>query len=150
MRIFPGADLEPELGRDHHLPAHGSEGLAHEFFIHERTVDFRGIEERHAAFDRSPNERNHLPFRPRYRSVTGTQPHAAKAHGRDFKIAFSQFAFLHCLNPLHKSMKWIWRTALVVFPRDFPVFVRASRLHDELLAREFERTGQIFAYQGAH
>jgi hypothetical protein len=44
----------------------------------------------------------------------------------------------------------ICRAGLVVFPRDFPVFVRASRLHDELLAGELERTGQIFADQSAH
>ena len=60
MRIFRGADLEPELGCDHHAFAHGSEGVALEFFIRERTVNFRCIEQRHVAFDRSPNERNHL------------------------------------------------------------------------------------------
>src|SRR5467141_5375113 len=60
MRIFFGVNLEPELGRDHHLVTHGSETLAHELFIHERTVNFSGVEESDAAFDRCPNERNHL------------------------------------------------------------------------------------------
>src|SRR5438874_13236908 len=60
MRIFLGVNLEPELGRDHDLLTHRSESLAHELFIHERTVNFRGIEERDAAFDRCPNERNQL------------------------------------------------------------------------------------------
>ena len=30
MGIFLGVNLEPELGRDHHLVTHGSESLAHE------------------------------------------------------------------------------------------------------------------------
>jgi hypothetical protein len=34
------------------LVTQGSESLAHEPFIHERTVDFSGIEESDAAFDR--------------------------------------------------------------------------------------------------
>src|SRR5260221_11593660 len=62
-RIFFGANLEPELGRDHHLVTHASETLAHERFIHQRTVNFSGDEVSDAAFDRCPNDRNHLlPF----------------------------------------------------------------------------------------
>src|SRR5437588_10087953 len=45
MRISLGVNLEPELRRDHHLVTHGSESLAHKLFIHERTVDFRGIDD---------------------------------------------------------------------------------------------------------
>src|SRR5579859_1537946 len=89
MRIFPGVNLEPELGRDHHLIPHGSESLAHELFIHERTVDFCGIEESDAAFDRSPKKRNHLLPGPGHRAVTRTQPHATQPQRRDFKIALS-------------------------------------------------------------
>jgi hypothetical protein len=32
--------------------------------------------------------------------VTRAQPHAAEPYGRDFKIALSQFAFLHCFTPI--------------------------------------------------
>src|SRR5467141_796114 len=89
MRISLGVNLEPELGRDHHLVTHWSESLAHKLFIHERTVDFCGIEETDAAFDRCPNERNHFLPGPCHCAVTRTQPHAAKPHSRDFKIALS-------------------------------------------------------------
>ena len=98
-RIFFGIDLEVEFRRDHHLITHRSKGLAHKLFIHEWTVDFSGIEEIDAMFDRSPNEGNHLLSGPRHRSVTRAQPHAAEPHGRDFKIALFQFASLHCFTP---------------------------------------------------
>src|SRR2546427_8055163 len=96
MRIFLGVKLEPKLGRDHHLVTHRSDSLADELFIHERTVDFSGIEESDAAFDRRPNERNHLLPGPCHCPVTRTQPHAAKPHGRDFKTPCSKIALLHC------------------------------------------------------
>ena len=95
MWIFLGVNLEPELGRDHDLLPHGCESLAHELFIHERTVDFSGIEESDAVFDRCPNERNHLLPSPCHCSVTRTQPHTAEPQSRDFQIALSEFAFLH-------------------------------------------------------
>src|SRR5947209_9977831 len=72
-----------------YLVTHGSESLAHELFIHERTVNFSGVEESDAAFDRCPNERNHLLPCPCHCAVTRTQPHAAKPHGRDFKTPCS-------------------------------------------------------------
>ena len=37
-------ELKPELGRDHHLIAHGCERLAQEFFVRERSIAFSGIE----------------------------------------------------------------------------------------------------------
>ncbi len=37
-----------------------------------------------------------------------------------------------------------------MFPGNFPVFLRASRFHDELIARELERARQVLADQGAH
>ena len=62
---FPGRlssplEVEPELGGDHHLPAEGGEGLAHELFVRERAVDLGGVEERDAAFDGRPEQRGHL------------------------------------------------------------------------------------------
>ena len=45
-------EREPELRGDHHLVAQRSERLAHELFVHERTVGFRGVEERDAELDR--------------------------------------------------------------------------------------------------
>src|SRR5438128_1771499 len=43
-------ELEPELGRDHHLITHGWERFANEFFIGERPVGFSSVEERYPAF----------------------------------------------------------------------------------------------------
>ena len=37
-----------------------------------------------------------------------------------------------------------------MFPGDFPVFLRANRLHDELIARELEGARQVFADQRPH
>ena len=53
-------ELEAELGGDHHLVAEGRQGLAHQFFVGERTVHFRGVEEGDAAFDGRPNQRDLL------------------------------------------------------------------------------------------
>jgi hypothetical protein len=100
MRIFFGVDLETEFGSDHHLVAHRGESFTHKLFIHERTVDFSGIEEVDAAFDGRSNEGNHLLPGPRHSSVARAQSHAAEPYGRDFKIALSQFAFLHCFTPI--------------------------------------------------
>src|SRR5437899_11217935 len=72
MRIFLGVNLEPELGRDHHLVTQGSESLAHKLFIHERTIDFGGIEKTDASFDCCSNERNHLLPSSCHRAVTRT------------------------------------------------------------------------------
>src|SRR5579859_8116609 len=104
VRFFLGIDLEPELRRDHHLVAHGCESLTHEFFIYERAVDFSGIEERDSAFDRGPNEGNHLLPGPCHGSVTGTQSHTAEPYRRDFQITLSEFALLHSclLGPLNR------------------------------------------------
>ena len=54
------ADVEPELGGDHHLVAEGSERLAHQFLVRERAVDLGGVEECDAAFDGRPEQRDHL------------------------------------------------------------------------------------------
>ena len=37
-----------------------------------------------------------------------------------------------------------------MLPSNSPVFIRASRLHDELFARELERARQVFADKGPH
>ncbi len=87
-------DPESELRRDHHLPAEGSEGFAHEFLVLERTIDFRGVEEGDAAFNRRANHRDHRLLFP-CRAVARAHAHAAQPEGRDFQITFSKFALLH-------------------------------------------------------
>ena len=47
-----------ELRCVHHLIAEWSKRFAHQFFVCERTVDFSGVEECHAAFDCRSNQRD--------------------------------------------------------------------------------------------
>ena len=90
-------EFEPELGGDHHLLAERSEGFAHEFFVRVRAVDLGGVEERDAAFDGRPEQRDHLLL-VLGRTVAEAHAHAAQAEGRDFQVAFSEFALLHCFS----------------------------------------------------
>src|SRR5204863_3932770 len=59
-------------------------------------VDFRGVEEGDAPFDRGAKHRNHLLLLAG-RAVAETHAHAAEADGGDFEI-LSEFSFLHGLN----------------------------------------------------
>jgi len=60
--LFAGVRINfpSELRGDHNLLMEGSEGFAHEFFVRERAIDLRRIEERDAAFDGCSNQRD--PF----------------------------------------------------------------------------------------
>src|ERR1017187_263364 len=95
MRIFLGFESEPEFRRDNHLLTKRSERFAHELFIRERSVDLSRIKQCDAALDGSPDDPDHLFLGPRYRAVTGAQPHAAKSDGRDFQFAVSKLPILH-------------------------------------------------------
>ena len=50
--------LEAELGRDHDLIANRGQCLADEFLVREGTVGFGRVEERHAALERRPDQRD--------------------------------------------------------------------------------------------
>src|SRR5271157_1372005 len=89
--------IEPEFGGDHYLPAEGSEGFADEFFVQERAVDFCGVKECDAAFNGSTEKRGHLLL-VFGRAVGKTHSHAAEPQSRNFEIAFSKFALLHCFS----------------------------------------------------
>src|SRR5207247_2269857 len=89
--------FEPELGGDDHLPAEGGKRFAQELFVRERSIDFSSVEKRNTAFDGGPDQGDQL------RLVWGwtvgiTHPHAAEPESRDFQVAPSQLAPLHCLN----------------------------------------------------
>src|ERR1700737_482586 len=58
-------------------------------------VDFGGIEECDAAFHGRPDDRDHLLLFSG-RTVAKAHSHAAQPDSRDFQIAFSKFALLHC------------------------------------------------------
>ena len=53
-------EVEAELGGDHDLVAHRLERLADQLLVRERPVDLGGVEERDAAIDRRPDQRDHL------------------------------------------------------------------------------------------
>jgi hypothetical protein len=87
-----GIDLDPELGGDHHLPAHGSQGLSHELLVRERTVGLGGVEEGHATFDGRPEQRDHLLL-VRGRTVRVAHPHAAQARADTSRLLLPSARF---------------------------------------------------------
>ncbi len=92
--VVGAAEVEPELGGDHHLLADGSESFAHEFLVRERAIHFGSVEEGDAALHGGPEQRDHLLL-VLGRTVGKAHAHAAQAEGRDFQVALSEFAFLH-------------------------------------------------------
>src|SRR5216684_9333604 len=89
-------DVETELGCDHDLLADRGKRLAHQFLVGERAVDFGGVEKCNATLDGRPDQRDSRLLIDR-RTVAKAQSHAAEPDGRDFQIAVSKFALLHCL-----------------------------------------------------
>src|SRR4029077_17501600 len=59
-RIAGGRRSEPKLRSDHHLLTHRSERFAHKFLVREWAVNFSGIEEGDAKFNRFAKQRDHL------------------------------------------------------------------------------------------
>src|SRR5208282_2568461 len=88
-------ELEAEFSSDHDLLSERCEGFANQLFVVEGTVGFSGVEEGNALLDGLPDESDHLPLIRRW-PVTKAHAHAAESNGRDFQIAFSEFALLHC------------------------------------------------------
>ncbi len=86
LRTAIRIQLEPELRGDDHLAAERLESLAHQIFVRARAIHLGRVEERDAAFDRRPNERDHL-LPVLGRSVGEAHAHAAEAEGRNFQIA---------------------------------------------------------------
>src|SRR5437868_6227583 len=91
-------DLETELGRDHDLVADRRERLAYDFLIRERSIDFRGVEERHATLVRGADQ-GYGVFLIEGGSIAEIEAHTAEAQGRNFKATFAEFALLHSITP---------------------------------------------------
>src|SRR5689334_22619761 len=53
-------DFETKLRCDQHTIAYRRERLAYKFFVREWTIHFGRVEERNAAINRRPEQRNHL------------------------------------------------------------------------------------------
>ena len=99
--FIAAAQVEPELGGDHHLSAKRSQRFAHQLFVDERPVDFGGVKECDAALHGRVQQRRHLLL-IFGRAVRKAHSHAAEADGRHFQIAFSKFAFLHYFSLFRK------------------------------------------------
>src|SRR5207245_10641167 len=97
-----GTKFESALGSDYHSLTHRSQRFADELFIHERPVNFRGVEKCDTKFDRLPNQRDHLLLIFR-RTVAKTHSHAAEPNRRNFQATLSHFALFHrcSFQPLH-------------------------------------------------
>ena len=98
--LLLGIECEAELRRDDDAVTDGSEGLAHQVLVGERSVDLRGVEEGDSAVHGSAQHRDHLRAVPG-RPVAEAHAHAAEADGRDFELALPERAFLHRCLPLH-------------------------------------------------
>jgi hypothetical protein len=72
------------------LPAKGRKGLADDFLIVKRTVDFSGVEKGHAAFDGCTDQRDHV-------SLVGgiAVTDASESERGNFESASSKRARLH-------------------------------------------------------
>src|SRR6185369_1656727 len=92
--------FETKFSGDHDLIANWRQRFAHEFFIFERAVNLRSIEEGNAAIDGRPKKRDHLLL-VSGRTVRRAHSHAPKAECRHFQI--SQFSLLHFDTPV-----WLW------------------------------------------
>ena len=92
--IIATAQIESELGRDHHLLAERSESFTNKFFVRIGAIDFGGVEERDAALDGGAEKRRHLLF-VLGRPIRKAHSHTAEAESRHFQIAFSKSALLH-------------------------------------------------------
>jgi hypothetical protein len=86
-------DLEAELGGDGDLVADRREGLADQFLVDVRTVDFRRVEERDAPLVGIANQTDALgPFNART-VVAATEGHVAEANLRHLQAP--QFPGFH-------------------------------------------------------
>src|SRR5260370_41380404 len=124
------------------FPRKGNSRFAHKLFVQVRAVNFGGVKECNAAFHRGTQKRQSFPA---YLWVVGRRKssfpcsRAPEPRLRDcfFQVCpFSLFPILY--------------TKLVMLPGNSPVFIRASRLYDELFAREIEHARQIFPDKGPH
>src|SRR5207245_2419178 len=98
-----GIKFEAELRCDRHLFTKRSERFAHKFFVCEWAVRFRSVEERYAALYGRANQRDHLLL-VCGRAVAKAHSHTAQTERRNFQVAISEFALLHCVSfSFHRS-----------------------------------------------
>ncbi len=93
LALWP--NLETKLRRDHYLVTKRSKRFAHQLFIHEWSINFRGIEKSDPTLHGSSDQRNHLLLIGS-RPISEAHPHATEPERRHFQIP--QFALLHCFS----------------------------------------------------
>ena len=89
-----GSILNPNFVAMTTCSAERRERLADELLVRERTVDLGGVEERDAAFDRRPDQGDHLLLVPGGAQAEA-HAHAAEPEGRDLEAAASEFPCFH-------------------------------------------------------
>src|SRR5437764_790193 len=89
-----GVNVKAEFCGDDDLLTHGRESFADEFFILERSVNFRRIKKSNASFDGGPNQRDSV-FRVNRLIESEAHSHTAETESRNFQTAVSEFSFLH-------------------------------------------------------
>src|SRR5205807_9465740 len=98
---LPVLDPPAELRRDDDALPPAPERTAEELLVLERTVDFRGIEERRAELERALDRRQRL--RLVGRAVRLTHPHAAEAERRDLETLATELSFRKHHSSLFQS-----------------------------------------------
>jgi hypothetical protein len=81
-------DVEAKLCGNYYLVADRLERLAHQFFIHERSIGFGSIEMGDAKVMGGANQLDHRALVGCW-AISGTHSHAAQAERRYFQIALS-------------------------------------------------------------
>ena len=89
-----GANLEAELGRNHHLPALSRDGLANQDLVLERPVNLGGVEKVHAKLKRAMNRGDRFGVVPAP-AIGEAHAHAAKPKGADLQPLPAQFPHFH-------------------------------------------------------
>src|SRR5690606_5661680 len=90
---------EPELRGDDNLIPNRRERLADDFFVRERSVRFRRVEEGDAAVNRRADDGDAVVTTGR-RPVAEADAHTAESEGRHLEIAAPEPSFLHVVSRL--------------------------------------------------
>ena len=92
-------DVPAELRRDHHLVAHGCQGLADELLVDVGAVHLGGVEERDAEVHGAAQHGDHVLARAGVGPVAHGHAHGAEADGRDLE-PLSERACVHGEPPV--------------------------------------------------
>jgi hypothetical protein len=95
------SNLETKLRRDHYLVTKRSKRFAHQLFIYEWAINFRGIKKRDTTLYSRSNQRDHLLLIGS-RTIAEAHPHATEPERRHFQIPSLRFCII---SPLIQDSK---------------------------------------------